>query len=95
MKKKVPARAAPAIPARRVLDAVLEIRRLGPDRALCRLEENEPDLAEYVLESLSALHGDLLKLGGRARATRQVYHQTQELVLVSIAADRGGLGRRE
>ena len=94
MKKTPPARGSPAITAQQVLDAVLELQRLGPDRALQRLEAHEPELSEYVLESLSALHHKLLKLGGRARTTRQVYLRAQQLALVSIAAVRGGLGRK-
>ncbi|MFI5379014.1 MAG: hypothetical protein ACHRHE_06950 [Tepidisphaerales bacterium] len=92
MKKRPPSAPAPAIPARRVLDALLEVRRLEADRALQRLEAHEPDLAEYLLEGLSALHCDLLGLGGGARATRNVYLEARQLVLVSIAAVRGGLG---
>ena len=94
MNRKQPAPTVPTITARQVLDAVFEHQRLGPDRALHRLETNEPELAEYVIESLSAVHGELLKLGGRARATHRVYLRAQELVLVSIAAVRGGLGPR-
>jgi hypothetical protein len=93
MQKKPPLPPASTITAHRVLDATLEFRRLGHDRALQRLEAHEPELAEYVLEGLSALHGDLLKLGGPARQTRRTYLQAQELVLVTIAAVRGGLGR--
>ena len=82
MKKKPPVRRSPAVTAQQVLDAVFELQRLGPDRALHRLEANEPSLAEYLLEGLSALHHKLFELGARARATRQVYLQTQQLCLL-------------
>ena len=94
MKKKPRVRGSPAVTAQRVLDAVLELQRLGPDQALHRLEQNEPCLAEYVLEGLSAMHHKIFELGARARETRPVYLQAQQLVLVCITAVRGDLGRR-
>ena len=94
MKKTPSVRRSPAVTAQQVLDAVFELQRLVPDRALHLMEQNEPCLAEYLLEGLSALHHKLFELGARARATRQVYLQTQQLVLVCITAVRGDLGRR-
>jgi len=76
------------VSARTVLDAVLEIKRLGSARALEQLEESEPDLASYAMESLSDIHRRLLSLGGRAKASQRVYHDIQSLVLTCVLAMR-------
>ena len=76
------------VTARTVLDAVLEIKRLGPARALEQLEEDESELASFVMESLSDVHRRLLALRGRASASQAVYLDFQTLVLVCITACR-------
>jgi hypothetical protein len=54
------------------------------------LEAVEPELAEYVFESLSDLHQRIFTLSGSSRTTRHVYQRMQTLVLVSIASLRAG-----
>ena len=70
--------------ARLVLQAQMQLNRRGIDSAMRHLEQTEPDLAEYVMESLGLLHQRLLDLGGSAKKTRRLYLQVQTLVLVSI-----------
>jgi hypothetical protein len=48
------------VSARDVLAALAEVRRLGPRRAWSDMEAAEPDLAEFALEELSAVHQRLL-----------------------------------
>ena len=74
------------VTARAILDAVLELRRLGSTRVLRTLEQVEPDLAEYVMENLSLIHAGLLSLGGRPKRTTRVFRQVEELALVCVTA---------
>lgn len=92
MAKKKP---APTVPAKAVLRATLDFQRLGADELLCRLEIHEPELAEYVLETLSALHHGLLDLRAKAKPTRRAFKLAERLVLVSILAVLGELGPPE
>jgi hypothetical protein len=70
--------------ARMVLQAQMQLKRQGIAAAMRHLEQTEPDLAEYVMESLSLLYKRLLELGSSERKTRRLYLQAQTLVLVSI-----------
>jgi hypothetical protein len=69
-----------------VLQALMELKRVGVARAMSHLESIEPDLAEVVLEELTAIHHELLHLGGPPRKSRQLYCRIQSLVLLSITA---------
>lgn len=69
-----------------VLDALLELRRLGPKRSLQRLEETDPELASYAMESLSQIHRHLLDLGGPATLTQKSFMRVQSLLLVCVFA---------
>lgn len=73
-----------------ILHALLKLRRRGTTAALEHLEQVEPDLAAYLMETLSALHHDLLALGGPPKRTRRAYRGVESLVLVCIAALRAG-----
>ena len=78
----------PLVTSRHLLDALLELQRMGSKRTLSQLEHAEPDLAAYAMETLSFIYGNLIKLGGRAKPTAQVYHDFQSLLLVCIGALR-------
>lgn len=73
-----------------VLETLMELQRIGPARAMQRLEQVEPDLTEFLLENLSQLHHRLLDLGGPAKKTRRVFHQVQRVALVCIESMRKG-----
>lgn len=74
------------ISARTVLDAVLAIKRIGIKRALEQLEDAEPELASFVMESLSTVHQQLLALGGRAKPTQRVLREIESIILVCITS---------
>jgi hypothetical protein len=76
-----------------VLGAEMELLRAGSALALQRLEEKEPDLAEYVLENLSLIHSQLMELGGPLKKTRRAYKQVEKLLLVSLTSQHKGLRR--
>ena len=76
------------VSAKAVLDAVLALRRQGSRQAIEHLEQIEPDLTDYLLETLSDIHRQLLALGGPARQSRRLYRQVQSLVLVTVTALR-------
>lgn len=78
------------VSAKAVLDAVMSLRRRGATTVLEELEQVEPDLTNYLLESLSDLHRKLLALGGPAKASQRVFVQFQHLSLVCITALRRG-----
>jgi len=77
------------VSARAVLDVVLAIKRIGPARALEQLEEAEPEIASYLMESLSDVHRHVLALGGRGKSSQSVYLDMQAIVLICITALRG------
>ena len=78
------------VSARAVLDAELSLRRQGPHQVLHELEQVEPDLTSFLLETLTDIHQAILKLGGPARASQQVYMEVQRFSLVCITALRRG-----
>lgn len=78
------------ITAKDIMDAVIRIRRIGVEKSLQELEQREPDLAEIVLEELSAVHRRLQDAGMPARRTRRLMRRIESLVLVAIAAMRQG-----
>lgn len=76
------------VSARAVLEAVMEIRRRGRYRALEELEQVEPDLAAYLMESLGQINERLLRLGGPVRPTRSLYARIELTALACITAMR-------
>jgi hypothetical protein len=83
------------VSARIVIRSLRQLKLLGRTRSLKLLEHREPDLAEYVLEELSAIHGKLVALGGPVRDTQRVYLQMQSLVLLTIECLRRGNQQHE
>ena len=73
---------------RDVLAALADVRRLGRRRALEALEAAEPDLAEYALEELSAVHRRMADLGWRPRAVRRLAARVERMTLVLVTAVR-------
>ena len=76
------------VTARDVLKSLAEFKRLGGARLLQDLEAREPDLCEFVLEELSAIHRRLLETGATARQVRRLTRQTEALALVIVASLR-------
>jgi hypothetical protein len=72
--------------ARTVLDCVLQLQRQGTQHAMLRLEQTEPDLANYLFETLSAIHQSLLELHAPASKAQRAYRQIELMSLVCIEA---------
>ena len=76
------------VDAQDVLRALIELRRLGNQPALEDLERQEPDLSEFLLEELTGIHHDLLRLGGRASRARRLSRRVETLAMVLVHALR-------
>jgi hypothetical protein len=68
-----------------LLKAVMEYERRGSKRLLPELEKLEPDLVEYLLESLTRLYHSLGLCGTDAR---KAYRQAEKTAVVCILALR-------
>jgi hypothetical protein len=73
---------------RTVLDCVLHLQHHGTTLAIQLLEQTEPELANYLLETLTAIHQSLGNLQAPAAQTRRVYRQIKVMTLVCIEALR-------
>ena len=82
------ARSPPTVTARDVLNALSEIRRRKHWPLLQELESAEPELAEYLLEEISAIHHTLLETTSPPKIVRRLQRQVQSLVLVCLLAPR-------
>jgi hypothetical protein len=78
----------PPVSSRLILQTVIELKRRGTTTALEYLEQVEPDLADYVMESLTDIHYHILAMGATAKQSRRIYRRVEMLVLVSIAVLR-------
>ena len=74
------------VTARQVLQAQLELQRLGLDRVMALLEATEPDLTEYLLESTTNLHQAILNAGVPGKQARRLHDSTLSLALVCVTA---------
>jgi hypothetical protein len=74
--------------ARDVLRAASQVRRLRTDVSIQQLEQTEPDLTEFLLEELSAVHQLVLALGGRPRLERRVVRRVEYMALVLVTSLR-------
>ncbi|HEX8911281.1 MAG TPA: hypothetical protein VF796_02900 [Humisphaera sp.] len=74
--------------ARDVLAALAEVRRAGSRRAWSALEAAEPDLAEFALEEVTAVHHQLLATAATPRQVRRLTRRVQRLALVLTTALR-------
>ena len=78
----------PTVTARDILNALSEIRRRKQWPLFQELEAAEPDLAEWVLEEITAIHHTLLQTGARPKVVRRLQRQAQNLALVCVLATR-------
>jgi hypothetical protein len=72
------------VTAKTILQAQLELQRLGHDKALAALEHTEPDLAEVVIENTTAIYHQALDAGASPRHARRIHQDTVALVLLCI-----------
>jgi hypothetical protein len=71
-----------------VLKSVMEHERRGATPVLSELEKLEPDLCEYLLESLTRLYHQLTDLGLSGRDARKAYRRAEKTAVVCIMALR-------
>ena len=74
------------VTAQHVLKAVMELERRGANRLLPEWERLEPDLTEYILESLTTLNHKLVGAGLSGAQALKLYRRAETTVLVSIMA---------
>ena len=74
------------VTSRLILQVLARVKRTGSMKLVQDLENGEPDLAEYLLESLTTLRQRLFEIGASARQTQRLYLDVQQLVIVVITA---------
>ena len=80
----------PAVRAQLVLRALNEVQKDEGVNVLQRLERQEPELAEFVMERLTDVQHQLWAAGLSDHESRRVYPRVQELVLTAVEAMRQG-----
>jgi hypothetical protein len=80
----------PIVRAQLVLRALNEVQKDEGVSVLQRLERQEPDLAEFVLERLTDIQHQLWAAGVSEADSRRVYPRVQELVLTAVESMRLG-----
>ena len=76
------------VTSQHVLKAVMEHERRGATEILSELEKLEPDMTEFLLESLTRLHYRLIRLGLSGGDARKIYRRAEKTALVCIMALR-------
>jgi hypothetical protein len=76
------------VTAKIVLEALRDVERRGCTRAMQELEAAEPDLAEHMIEGLTAIYHRLSRHCDRAEQARSIYRLTRRVLLVSVVALR-------
>ena len=80
----------PIVRAQLVLRALNEVQKDAGVSVLQRLERQEPDLAEFVLERLTDVQHQLWAAGVSEADGLRLYPRIQELVLTAVEATRLG-----
>ena len=73
-----------------VMTAMLHVNRVGARRTLEELEQVEPDLAEYLMETLGQIHQRLFTIGATHAQSRRLSRDIEVMALVCITALRRG-----
>ena len=76
------------VTAKAILQAQLELQRLGVNKALSLLESTEPDLAETIIETTTAQYHQILRTGASGKQARRIHAMTVNLVLTCVGALR-------
>ena len=71
-----------------VLRAMMELRRRGHDAVLRELEQQEPDLAEHLMEELGGIHRQLLETGATPKRVRRLARRVEAMALVLVGSLR-------
>jgi hypothetical protein len=78
---------------RDVSNAIIRVRRLGVESLLSQFEQEEPELAEIVLEEIKAIHSRLLDAGIPAEEAAGMMHRSESVILVCVVAIRAAYQR--
>ena len=76
------------VTARAVLQAVLAVQRQGNHRMIQHLEQIEPELVEYFLETLTQIAQNLSRQDLPEKTRRRLVDQLESMCLVCITAVR-------
>jgi hypothetical protein len=76
------------VTAAHVLKAVMEYDRRGSTNVVSDLEKLEPDLVEYLLETLTALHHDLTRQGLTEANARKAYRRAEKTAVICVLSLR-------
>ena len=76
------------VTSKMVLDALHELERKGSTKVMQELEGAEPDLAEHVIEGLTAVYNRLSRDCADPRVTRSIYRLVRRLLLVGLMSLR-------
>ena len=76
----------PMIDARTILRAIQQVRRQGIARTIQALEQQETELANFLMEEFSDIYRKVLDLGGPAKPSQAVEQQIQAMALVIVQA---------
>lgn len=80
------------VTARLILRVASRIQRDRGRQAMQQLDDQEPELSEYVLEQLSDLHHRLWAMGLSERRAQALYRRLETLVLTAVTAQRLACG---
>ena len=78
------------VTSKMILQTLQELTRTGTTPVLEQLEQVEPDLASYLMETMTTIYHQIIELGGSSKKSQKVYRQVQSLALVCIIALRKG-----
>ena len=78
------------VTAKIVLQAQLELQRLGIHKSMSLLENTEPDLTEVLIETTTSLYHQLLDAGASGKQARRIHDQLLTLLLVCIRSLQKG-----
>ena len=76
------------VTAEHILKAVMEYERRGSQRVMSEWEKLEPDLMEFLMESLTRLYHRLTDLGVSGSDARKSHRHAEKTALVCIIALR-------
>src|ERR1700683_1446310 len=76
------------VDAKAILEALSDLKRRGNKTVMAELESIEPHLAAHAMKELSLIYQRLSRTGLKTRQLRELYHQIESLVLVSILSLR-------
>lgn len=76
------------VTTRHVQQAQRELQQLGLHKATALLECEEPDIAEFLLESHAAFYHTLLHAGISCKHARRLNNQSLTIALICLKAQR-------